>query len=397
MSEARTSDLVCAICQSPLPNIDAACPNCLLGFDARRVNAPMGTTSKPVVIAPQGNAGESPASTSSNLSVYTPWGEGSSMMKVEPTMLDRAKHRFGIDALYVPLEEVEKLRAAAESWESYEAAQERKAQMRQDETACAHDWVCLIGGIRCTKCGQQIAARDGEPRETAARLTDAQCDEVIDQLEAHEWTGLTRDNVRTWDQVIAEVRNSPEEPAVPTRHPRECDCHDCHYAKKHPQIPHHSLCGCWSCTRQTPPETNGHQRQTFTDHLRAAIRVLDDRSNSYNGPMSPDREVLLALVKYLEGSARTYGSGGYVNPWEESPEEPFGKQADSAPSDAVEMAPTPGGSLPNSSGTSSKYCGNWPCRLPIYHTGPCSSSPEKASGEPNKYRNARLDDEGDFR
>jgi hypothetical protein len=45
-----------------------------------------------------------------NLSVYTPWGEGCSMMKIEPTMLDRAKHRFGIKALYVPLDEVERLR-----------------------------------------------------------------------------------------------------------------------------------------------------------------------------------------------------------------------------------------------------------------------------------------------
>ena len=49
--------------------------------------------------------------------------------------------------------------------------------------------------------------------ETKARLTDAQCDEVIDQLKEIEWSGITRDDVRTWDGMIAEARcSSPLEP-----------------------------------------------------------------------------------------------------------------------------------------------------------------------------------------
>jgi hypothetical protein len=35
-----------------------------------------------------------------------------------------------------------------------------------DETACRHDWVCLVGGIRCTQCGEQIAAREVETAES---------------------------------------------------------------------------------------------------------------------------------------------------------------------------------------------------------------------------------------
>ena len=27
------------------------------------------------------------------------------------------------------------------------------------EPECRHDWACLVGGIRCVKCGEQIAAR----------------------------------------------------------------------------------------------------------------------------------------------------------------------------------------------------------------------------------------------
>lgn len=35
---------------------------------------------------------------------------------------------------------------------------------------------------------------------------------------------------------------------TPERHSPDCDCHDCHHAKKHPQVkPHHSLCGCFEC------------------------------------------------------------------------------------------------------------------------------------------------------
>jgi hypothetical protein len=64
-TESLTSDLVCACCGYPLSYVDEACPKCLpnfySGLNAGRVNAPMGTTSEPVVREPQGNAGESPA------------------------------------------------------------------------------------------------------------------------------------------------------------------------------------------------------------------------------------------------------------------------------------------------------------------------------------------------
>lgn len=53
--------------------------------------------------------------------------------------------------------------------------------------------------------------------ETTARLTDAQCDEVISQLEDYEWTGLTRDNVRTWDRIISEMRATGENHSTAVR------------------------------------------------------------------------------------------------------------------------------------------------------------------------------------
>lgn len=41
------------------------------------------------------------------------------------------------------------------------------------------------------------------------------------------------------------------------RHSRDCDCHDCHYSKKHPQVkPHHARCGCFECAPRGPVETN---------------------------------------------------------------------------------------------------------------------------------------------
>jgi hypothetical protein len=37
-------------------------------------------------------------------------------------------------------------------------------------------------------------------------------------------------------------------PQLRRRHSRDCGCHDCLYAKKHPQVkPHHALCGCFEC------------------------------------------------------------------------------------------------------------------------------------------------------
>ena len=47
------------------------------------------------------------------------------------------------------------------------------------------------------------------PSETAGDwLTNEQCDDVIAFLEDYEWTGLTRENVRTWCTAIAEARSS---------------------------------------------------------------------------------------------------------------------------------------------------------------------------------------------
>lgn len=46
--------------------------------------------------------------------------------------------------------------------------------------------------------------------------------------------------------------------SAPNRHTQHCDCHDCQYAKKYPQVPHHALCGCWACTRSAP-ETKAHR------------------------------------------------------------------------------------------------------------------------------------------
>lgn len=41
---------------------------------------------------------------------------------------------------------------------------------------------------------------------------------------------------------------TPHETPAPRRHDRDCDCHDCHYSKKHPQVkPHHAACGCFEC------------------------------------------------------------------------------------------------------------------------------------------------------
>ena len=54
-------------------------------------------------------------------------------------------------------------------------------------------------------------ALSGEPSadETKSEwLTDEQCDDVIAFLEDYEWSGLTRENVRTWCTAIAEARSS---------------------------------------------------------------------------------------------------------------------------------------------------------------------------------------------
>lgn len=50
---------------------------------------------------------------------------------------------------------------------------------------------------------------------TTARLTNEQCQEVISFLEDFEWTGLSLDNVRTWDQAIQEARGAQKTSAEP--------------------------------------------------------------------------------------------------------------------------------------------------------------------------------------
>ena len=54
-------------------------------------------------------------------------------------------------------------------------------------------------------------ALSGDPsadETTSEWLTDKQCDDVIAFLEDYEWSGLTRENVRTWCTAIAEARSS---------------------------------------------------------------------------------------------------------------------------------------------------------------------------------------------
>lgn len=51
----------------------------------------------------------------------------------------------------------------------------------------------------------KVAAPPVETPAEPARLTDVQCDDVIDFLADYEWSGLTRDNVRTWDQAIRDA------------------------------------------------------------------------------------------------------------------------------------------------------------------------------------------------
>lgn len=61
-----------------------------------------------------------------------------------------------------------------------------------------------------------LLIRGGSSDETTSEwLTDKQCDDVIAFLEDYEWTGLTRENVRTWCTAIAEARSSVKTSACP--------------------------------------------------------------------------------------------------------------------------------------------------------------------------------------
>ena len=57
---------------------------------------------------------------------------------------------------------------------------------------------------------------DSAPETAGDWLTNEQCDDVIAFLEDYEWTGLTRENVRTWCTAIAEARSSVKASGEPT-------------------------------------------------------------------------------------------------------------------------------------------------------------------------------------
>lgn len=56
--------------------------------------------------------------------------------------------------------------------------------------------------------GEALSGESNSAHETSERLNDAQCDDVIEFLADYEWSGLTRENVRTWDSAIASARPS---------------------------------------------------------------------------------------------------------------------------------------------------------------------------------------------
>lgn len=68
-----------------------------------------------------------------------------------------------------------------------------------------------------------FAAWDGfaSPDETPTRLTDAACQEVIADLAAREWVGLTKDDVRMFDNLINARRGAVE-----------TTCFDCEMAQR---------------------------------------------------------------------------------------------------------------------------------------------------------------------
>ena len=67
-----------------------------------------------------------------------------------------------------------------------------------------------VGDMKCWSCyAREALSSEPSADETAGDwLTNEQCDDVIAFLEDYEWTGLTRENVRTWCTAIAEARSS---------------------------------------------------------------------------------------------------------------------------------------------------------------------------------------------
>lgn len=87
------------------------------------------------------------------------------------------------------------------------------------------------------------------------------------------------------------------------RHSRNCDCHDCHYAKKHPQVkPHHATCGCFECAPR-PKTTAGLVREIAERHDRVSKLLWGPGAlpGTMLGPMDADaahtdRARLLSLL-----------------------------------------------------------------------------------------------------
>lgn len=67
--------------------------------------------------------------------------------------------------------------------------------------------VCNLSSV-VARLRTQIATleRSLTGETTSSRLTNEQCQEVISFLEDFEWTGLSLDNVRTWDEAIHSAR-----------------------------------------------------------------------------------------------------------------------------------------------------------------------------------------------
>ena len=89
-----------------------------------------------------------------------------------------------------------------------------------------------VGDMKCWSCyAREALSSEPSADETAGDwLTNEQCDDVIAFLEDYEWTGLTRENVRTWCTAIACARFEVE------RLTGELD-----EARKPPHCP---TCGC---------------------------------------------------------------------------------------------------------------------------------------------------------
>lgn len=72
------------------------------------------------------------------------------------------------------------------------------------------NWPCAKGAGHAGPCG---TSRDELSSKERTRLTDLECDSILQCLAASEWTGFTRDDIRMLDSVIREYRQ-PEPPSA---------------------------------------------------------------------------------------------------------------------------------------------------------------------------------------